>query len=83
MLQVVQVIGAVAILVAFALAQFGVLSPRAYSYLLLNLLGSAVLAVLAYVEVQWGFLLLEGAWAIVSAWGLAARVTGRTVAAPH
>lgn len=79
--QLVQVAGAVAILVAFALAQFGVLDPRAWSYLWLNLVGSLVLAVDAWREEQWGFLLLEGVWALISGWGLAAKATGRE--APH
>ena len=77
MLQLVQVLGAIAILVAFGCAQFGVLDHRSYPYLVLNVVGAAVLAVLAYVERQWGFLLLEGVWAIVSAWGLVARASGR------
>jgi hypothetical protein len=38
--------------------------------LLLNLVGSAVLAVLAAHERQAGFLLLEACWAAISAWGL-------------
>ena len=62
------------ILAAFALAQFGLLGQRSYLFLALNLGGAVVLAVAAYVERQWGFLLLEAAWAAVSAWGLGRRV---------
>jgi membrane-bound ClpP family serine protease len=69
--QVVQIVGALLILVAFGAVQFERMRPDSRVYLALNLVGSAVLAVLAWVESQWGFLLLEGVWAIVSAWGLA------------
>ena len=68
--QLVQVIGALLILSAFAAAQFGVMDPHSRIYLVLNLIGSLVLAVLAWEERQWGFLLLEGAWAVIAAWGL-------------
>lgn len=68
--QLIQVIGALLILAAFAAVQFERMRPDSRVYLALNLVGSVVLAVLAYVEHQWGFLLLEGVWAIVSAWGL-------------
>lgn len=74
--QVIQIAGALAILVAFALAQAGRLGPGAYRYLLLNLAGSSVLAIDAWFEAQWGFLLLEAAWAAVSAVGLARRCGG-------
>jgi hypothetical protein len=69
-LQVVQIVGALLILAAFALAQAGRLNQHSAVYLVLNLAGSLILAVLAYIEAQWGFLLLEGVWALVSAWGL-------------
>jgi hypothetical protein len=68
--QVVQIVGALLILAAFAAVQFERMRPDSRLYLTLNLLGSAILAVLAVIAVQWGFVLLEGVWAIVSAWGL-------------
>ena len=80
MSQIVQVVGAVLILAAFAAAQFHRLHPRSYTYLVLNLVGSAVLAA---EERQWGFLLLEGVWALVSLWGLVARVRGARPVATH
>jgi hypothetical protein len=70
--QVVQVVGALLILVAFGAVQFERMRPDSRLYLTLNLLGSAILAVLAVAAAQWGFVLLEAVWAIVSAWGLLA-----------
>jgi hypothetical protein len=75
--QVVQLAGALLILLGYLLAQADVWSPASYHYLLPNVLGSSVLAVDAVYEAQWGFVLLEGAWALVSAWSLVERLRGR------
>jgi hypothetical protein len=66
MAQLVQILASLLILAAFVLAQRGSLSQASRAYLMLNLAGSAVLAVLAARERQLGFLLLEASWAVVS-----------------
>jgi len=53
---IIQIPGAVLILIAYLLAKLRVLDDRSFLYLALNLVGSAVLAALAAVEAQWGFL---------------------------
>jgi hypothetical protein len=70
--QLIQVVGALLILVAFGAVQFERMETTSRAYLALNLVGSAILAVLALASSQWGFVLLESVWAIVSAWGLLA-----------
>jgi len=82
MAEAIQIVGAVAILAGFALAQFGYVDQRSYSYLLLNLVGAAILAVSAYIEKQWGFVILEVVWTLVSAWGLASRLRARSAEYP-
>ena len=78
-----QVAGALLILAAYALAQAGVWSPTSYHYLLPNLVGASLLTVDAYHQHQWGFVLLEGVWTLVTAWSLAAKLRGREVATAH
>lgn len=75
--QVIQVLGSLLILIAFSAAQRGALAQTSTPYLVLNLIGSAVLAVLAAYEEQLGLLLLETCWAVVSLRGLAGALRER------
>jgi hypothetical protein len=78
MLQLLQLVGALLVLAGFTLAQLRLLDPQSIPYLVVNLVGSAILAALALEDQQWGFLLLEGVWAIVSLAGLTVRLRPAT-----
>jgi hypothetical protein len=75
--QVVQMVGAVLILAGFVLSQRNLLDADSYVYLVLNLTGGAILAVLAFHGQRWGFVLLEGVWTLVALVGLIARLVRR------
>jgi hypothetical protein len=75
--QWLQVLGALMVLAAFVAAQIQALHTASYPYLLLNAIGSAILAVLAYQDAQAGFLLLESVWLLVSLWGVLVRLLGK------
>ena len=81
--QLIQIGGALLILAAFTAAQAGRVNPHSRGYLLLNLVGSSVLAYDALHGEEWGFLLLELVWAVVSAWGLVKLGRGRAPATAH
>jgi hypothetical protein len=69
----VQLLGAVLNMGAFALLHFEIASSSAMRYLIPNLLGSIVLVATAWIERQWGFLLLEAAWIVVLTHAIATR----------
>jgi hypothetical protein len=70
MVQLVSLAGSLLILAAYVASQRSWLRPQQRSYVLLNFVGAAVLATVAILERQWGFLVLEGAWTLVSAYSL-------------
>ena len=71
----IQIAGSLLILVPFVRVQLKRTRPESLSYIWLNLVGSTVLASDAWHGHQWGFLLLEGTWAVVSLMSLVRRDT--------
>jgi hypothetical protein len=72
--QVAQMAGALLILVGFILSQRNLLDADSYLYLFLNLVGATILVVLAFQMQRWGFVLLEGVWALVALVGVILRL---------
>lgn len=70
MLQVISVFGSLAILAAFVANQRGWISPSQLSYAAANFVGAAILTVVAIVDQQVGFILLQGTWTLVSLIGI-------------
>ncbi len=75
-MQIVSVIGALAILAAFAANQFGWARPSQFPYAAANFAGAGILTVVAVVDGQIGFVVLQGAWTLVSLWGMASILRG-------
>jgi len=70
LLQVVSIVGAVMILSAYAAAQMKRLRAETIAYQSLNFIGGTCLCIVAIAARQYGFIILEGTWAVLSAWGL-------------
>jgi hypothetical protein len=68
--QIIQLGGALLVLAGFAGSQLGWFDVRSERYLVLNAVGSGVLAVIAIMQREWGFILLESTWTVVSIIGL-------------
>jgi hypothetical protein len=76
MAQLIQIVGALLNMGAFALLHFEIAPSSALRYLIPNWLGSVLLVMSAYVDHQWGFLMLESAWVVVTGYAITARVRG-------
>ncbi len=70
LIQIISLLGAALILAAYVAPQLGRMRPGSTAYNALNLVGSALLAYVAIVESQYGFIALEGVWAVVSLYAL-------------
>jgi hypothetical protein len=80
---VVQIAGSLLILAAFVAALGGRLGQSSYAYLAANAIGSAALTGTAVIGREWGFILLEGVWALVSGYTIVRKASGKAVAASH
>jgi len=74
--QLIQIVGALLNMGAFALLHFEIAPSSALRYLIPNWLGSVLLVLSAYVDHQWGFLMLESAWVVVTGYAITARARG-------
>jgi len=68
--QIISLLGAILILFAFASVQMRRMEPESVPYQSLNLFGGLCLCVAAVAAMQYGFILLEGSWTVLSAQGL-------------
>jgi hypothetical protein len=75
--QLIQIIGALLNMGAFALLHFEIAPSSALRYLIPNWFGSVLLVISAYVDHQWGFLMLEAGWVAVTGYAILGRITTR------
>jgi hypothetical protein len=74
--QIVSILGALAVLGAYVANQLGWINPSRLSYAVVNFVGAAILTAVAVVDRQIGFVLLQGAWTLVSLAGILAILRG-------
>jgi protein-S-isoprenylcysteine O-methyltransferase Ste14 len=79
--QIAQLAGAALVLAGFAASQLGWLTTRSAMYQTVNLAGSLILTAVALDGRLYGFVILNGVWAVVSLIALARIILGREKAA--
>ncbi|MEB3331833.1 MAG: hypothetical protein VKI83_05020 [Synechococcaceae cyanobacterium] len=80
--QLVSLGGAIMQLVAYALMQLGRLSSDTYPYQLANVIGSFLMTVVASINHEYGFILMEAVWFLTSAYGLIRLILARSQTTP-
>ncbi len=68
--------GVLSILLAYFLSSANRLSSKSLTYILMNLIGAAMACLASVLIAYWPFVVLEGAWTLVSLgalWGYARR----------
>ena len=79
-MQVISVIGALMVLIAYGLIQAGTWRELDAGYLALNIIGSLLLGIVAIEDRRVGFVLLEFAWAGIALVGVARSIRARRAA---
>ena len=80
--QSISVLGALMVLGAYAMIQIGFWRELDAGYLALNIIGSLLLGVVAILERQIGFVLLEFTWMALAAVGIIRAVRMKMTGAP-
>ena len=68
--QILSLLGALMQLLVYALMQVGRLSSASYPYQLGNVIGSLLMTIVATLNHEYGFILMEAVWCLTSTYGL-------------
>ncbi|MCB9800065.1 MAG: hypothetical protein H6757_04845 [Candidatus Omnitrophica bacterium] len=77
--QVIGLVGAFLVLLAYFLLQTRRLSHSAYPYLFMNFFGGTCLLIASMHTGQAGLILLEGSWTVISLYALLKRMRGTDI----
>ena len=69
-IQIISLIGAFLILIPFAALSLKKMEAKSFSYNILNFIGALLLTITAFVNKQYGFILLESIWSVIGLIGL-------------